>query len=245
MDNDKLIFRRIADIYRLCDKYQTPRFSDFLDETEKAKIQLAHADSNGRWFGGYDGSARQMLGFFPDWYEKEDSEFPIACVKITNKGNKKLSHREYLGTIMSLGLKRQKIGDITVGEDFAYVFVTEDAKDTVATIEKISSCGVKSEILPLAECEIPKAEFELVDTVVASLRLDAVVGAVCKFSRKNATDFIMQGRCEVNHIERLRTDYPVKVGDLLSMRGFGRAEIMEVNGETRSGRLHVTIKKYI
>ncbi len=245
MDNDKLLFSRIADISALCDKYQTPRFSDFLDEAEKAKIQLSHQDTGGRWFGGYEGSARQILGFFPDWCEKADSEFPIACVKITNKGGKRLSHREYLGTIMSLGLKRQKIGDIKVGESFAYIFTTDDVADLVASIEKISSTGVKCEIVAASECEIPEAKYTQIDAVVASLRLDAVVGAVCKLSRKNSAELIASGRCEVNHIEVLRTDYAVKEGDLLSLRGFGRAEVVGVNGETRSGRLHITIKKYI
>ncbi len=242
MDNDKLLLRRIADISELSDKYNMPRFTDFLDEAEQARVKQSYADAGGRWFGGYEGAARQMLGFFPEWSE---SEFPIAAVKIINKGTRKLSHRDFLGTIMSLGLERKKIGDIAVGDGFAYVFAKEDAADLIASIEKIASTGVRCERVALAECEIPEPEYKISDVVAASMRLDAVLGAVCNLSRKNAADYILSGRCDVNHITTERTDYPVKEGDLLSVRGFGRVRLENINGETRSGRLHIKIKKFI
>ncbi|MBQ7793778.1 MAG: hypothetical protein IJ366_04580 [Clostridia bacterium] len=245
MDNDKLLLRRIADISALCDKYNTPRFSDFLDEAEQAKVKLNYADLGGVWFGGYDGAARQILGFFPDWFEPQESEFPIAAVKITNKGTRRLTHRDYLGTIMSLGLERRKIGDIAVSDTYAYVFVASDVAEVVGAIDKIAACGVKCDIVPLSECVVPEAEYKLSDVVAASMRLDAVVGAVCNFSRKNAADYIASGKCEVNHIAAIRCDQTVKEGDLLSLRGLGRVQIMHISGETRSGRLHITIKKFI
>ncbi len=245
MDNDKLLLSKIRDISKLSEKYNQARFSDFLDEAEKAKIQSENLALGGVWFGGYEGSARQMLGFFPKWCELSKDEFPISAVKITNKGTRHLSHRDYLGTIMSLGLQRRKIGDIAVGDSFAYVFLNKGAAELVASIEKIANSGVKCEIVPLSECIIPSPEYKLLNIVAASMRLDAVVGAVCNLSRKNASALILSAKCDVNHITVLRTDYTVKSGDTLSIRGFGRFLVEEINGETRSGRLHIIIKKFI
>ena len=245
MDNEKLLLRRVSDIREMAKRYNTPRFSDFLDETERATVKANRLDIGAVWFGGYNGASRNMLGFFPDWAEPDTGEFPISAVKFTNKSDKKLSHREYLGTIMSLGIDRRKIGDIAVSDSGAYVFASSDIAGYIAAIDKISRCGVKAEIVPLSECEIAEPEFELIGIVAASMRLDAVVASVLKLSRKNASDFITSGRCFVNHFEILRTDYGLSEGDLLSLRGFGRVEIVGAEGETRSGRLHIKIKKFI
>lgn len=245
MDNEKLLLRRISDIREMAERYNTPRFSDFLDETERAAVMANRLDIGAVWYGGYDGSSRNMLGFFPEWAEPDVDEFPISAIKITNKSDKKLSHREYLGTVMSLGIDRRKIGDIAVSDGGAYIFASEDISGYIAAIDKISRCGVKAEIVPPGECEIAEPEFEMMSIVAASMRLDAVVASVLKLSRKNAADLITGGRCFVNHLETVRTDYGLNEGDLLSLRGFGRVEIVGAEGETRSGRLHIKIKKFI
>lgn len=246
MDNDKLLIRRISDVAALADKYNMPRFSDFLDEAEQAQLAAEYADAGGLWYGGYDGAARRMIGFFPDWCEPDTEEFPIKAVHIVNKGTRQLSHRDYLGTIMSLGLERKKIGDIAVLPDGAYVFALSDVAEHIASsIEKIANCGVKCKLASVSECIIPEAEYKISDIVAASMRLDAVVASVCKLSRKNAADYIASGRCAVNHREVLRCDYGLNEGDLLSLRGFGRVQLMSAGNETRSGRLHITIKKFI
>ncbi len=245
MDNEKFLLRRISDIKEMAERYNTPRFSDFLDETERAAVTKNKLDNGAVWYGGFEGASRNMLGFFPDWMESDTGEFPISAIRITNKSDKSITHREYLGTVMSLGIERRKIGDIAVSDKGAYIFATGDIAGYIAAIDKISRCGVKAEIVPLSDCEIVEAKFEIMDIVAASLRLDAVVAAVLKLSRKNASDYITSGRCFVNHLEIVRTDYGLNEGDLLSLRGFGRVVIIAAGSETRSGRLHIKIKKFI
>lgn len=244
MDNDSLLKRRITDIAELAEKYATPRFSDFLDEAEQ--VIAGDVAYGGEWYGGYPGAGRKIVGFFPEWYEKDSEEFPIACIRIIKKGPRELTHRDYLGTLMSLGLDRKKIGDIAVVDDGAYVFAANDVAEHISgSIEKIANCGVKCSIIKTSEAKIPEPEFEYREIVAAGLRLDAVVAAYCKLSRKNASDFIAGGKCSVNHREVLRNDYMLKEGDLLSLRGFGRAVIEKSGSNTRSGRLHITVKKFI
>ncbi|MDO4618422.1 MAG: hypothetical protein Q4B31_02745, partial [Clostridia bacterium] len=115
----------------------------------------------------------------------------------------------------------------------------------VLSIEKIASSGVRTKEIPIGEADIPEAEFEIMDTVSASLRLDSVLSGVLKLSRKNTQDYIKSGRCSVNHRVTERNDYTLKVGDTLSLRGFGRYEVFFIGNITRSGRLHMQIKKYI
>ena len=245
MDNEKLLKSKISDIKRLSEKYSTPRFSDFLDEAEAETVRMERLDFGGVFFGGYDSAKRKVLGFFPDWYETEISDFPITVVEIIKKGDKNLSHRDYLGTVLGLGLERRKIGDIIVTKKGAYIFAISDVASLVLGLEKVSSCGVKTRTVDFSDLEIPESEFKVLETVAASMRLDSILSGTLNMSRKNTGDFIKSGRCMVNHRTVERNDFTLKEGDTLSLRGFGRYEVMSVGGETRSGRLHIKIKKYI
>jgi len=245
MDNEKLLKSKISDIKRLSEKYNTPRFSDFLDEAEAETVRAERLDFGGYFFGGYDGAKRKVLGFFPDWYEMENTDFPVTAVEIIKKGEKDLSHRDYLGTVLGLGLERRKIGDIIVTEKGAYVFSINDVASLILGIEKVSSCGVKTRTVDFSDLVIPEPEYKILEIVAASMRLDSILSGTLKLSRKNTADFIKSGRCMVNHRATERNDYPIKTGDTLSLRGFGRYEVLSIDGETRSGRLHIKIKKYI
>ena len=92
---------------------------------------------------------------------------------------------------------------------------------------------------------MPEKRFEYIGTVAASLRLDAVLAAMLKISRNDSKAFILSGKVMVNHEEKQSVDFVLKEGDLLSVRGFGRAEVFEIGNRTRSDRVHITLKKYI
>lgn len=250
MDNSsKLLIARCEDLMRQCDRYAMPRFSQFLDGAEQRIImENVHFpfSYNVKAFGGYDGAERKILGIFPEWILTEDDEFPISVLKITSGLGITLTHRDYLGTIMSQGLDRNKTGDIITDGDSAYIFVCEDIASYLKdNIKKIGNKGVKIEISAVSKINIPKPQLEEINTVCASLRLDAVVGAVCNVSRIKATELIKSGLVKVNHMECYNVSYTVKENELLSVRGFGRARFMEISGETRKGRLHITAQKYV
>lgn len=242
---DDIFLKKIRDVYKLSEKYHSPRFSKFLDENEQAVLKNDGL-FGGILFGGYEGAERCMLGVFPDWQEPTENDFPIKALKITKKYEKELSHRNYLGTILSLGIERNKIGDILVGEQVSYVFICCDIADFIkGNIRKISGCGVEIEICDFDEVSIPEKQFEYIETVAASLRLDAVLASLLKISRSEAKAFILSGKVMVNHMERQQTDFNLETQDLLSVRGFGRVEIFKIGNKTRSDRIHITLKKYI
>ena len=243
--NDDIFIKKIYDVVRLCGKYHTPKFSKFLDETEQA-ILKQEGILEGITFGGYDGAERKIFGVFPDWQEPSEEEFPIAILKFTKKYEKELNHRHYLGTILSLGIERNKIGDILPNETGAIIFVLEDIAGFIrANITKIAGCGVDIEICGTDDIEIPEKRFELIDIVAASMRLDACLAAILKISRKDAKELALSGKVLINHLEAKSEDAKLDMGDLLSIRGFGRVEVLEIGGKTRSDRVHITVKKFI
>lgn len=242
--NDNFLISRMRDIYTLCNKYHTPRFSGFLDEREQAEVMEEFPDAV--FFGGCSGAERRMLGAFPDWQEPDNVLFPIKVLIFTKRSDKTLTHRHYLGTILSLGIERAKVGDILIDGDKAYVFLSADIAEYIKNeIHKIAGAGVTSEIKDCAGVPVPEKKFENIDAVCASLRLDAVLAGVLNKSRSEVKKIILSGKIAVNHLDTVNPDCMLKENDLLSIRGFGRVRVSVIGGMTRSGRLHITLKKYI
>ncbi len=247
--DEKLLLKKTEDLFRLCDKYSTARFSDFLDGGELAVIEdkaVIPFGYNVMFFGGFSDAEKKIMGVFPEWEEPSPDAFPITCLKLCGGFTKKLTHRDYLGTVMGLGITPQKLGDIVVFDDFAYVFLQNDVGEYVKdNLHKIGNQGVKVEkITDFFNIAIER-KYKTIGTVCASSRLDAVVGAAANISRSQSASLINGGKVKLNHRPTEETTKPVKEGDLLSIRGYGRFLVHSFDGETRKQRLHITLKQYI
>lgn len=250
MGNDeKLLISKTEDLFRLCDKYASPQFSDFLDGGELVTIRekaVIPFDYNVIYFGGFPDAEKQIMGVFPQWIEPELSEFPIVCLKVIGGYTRKLTHRNYLGTVMSLGVAPQKLGDIVVYDDFAYVLLHRSIAGYVAdNLHKIGNQGVKVEIIDDFGSITIERKYKTIGAVCASSRLDAVVGAAANVSRAVSASLINGGKVKLNHRITEKTSENVKEGDLLSIRGYGRFLVYSFDGETRKMRMHITLKQYI
>lgn len=246
---EKLLVAKINDLFRLCDKYQTPQFSDFLNEAECEIIKKNIGDSLGYnccFFGGYENAQRAIFAIFCEWQEIDIKKIPIKVIEVTKKYDKELSHRDYLGTVLSTGIKREQVGDILVTDDGAYIFINSDLADYVsANLTKISNTGVRNRICDISEIKVPKPEFEIINTVCASKRIDAIIGGMLKISRKDSSNLILGEKVSVNHTVIKNISFNLKEEDIISVRGYGRFVYLGENGKTRSDRLHIKIKKYI
>lgn len=241
---DDIFINKMKDVVRLSERYHTPKFSKFLDSREQ--IILKKEIPNCLLFGGYKDAERCVFGVFPSWTEPSLEDFPISVIEFRMKFQKQLTHRHFLGTVLSLGIERDKIGDILVGDRTAFVFLAKDIAEFVAdNIIKVAGVGVESNIVPIDRAVLPEKKFEIISAVCASQRADAIVSGLLNKSRNEAKELILSGKLEVNHFEITRTDYLVKEKDLLSVRGFGRSEILEIGNKTRSDRIHIVFKKYI
>jgi len=241
---DGIFLSKMRDVARLCDKYRTAKFSKFLDSREQAVLE--RNGIYGTLFGGYIDAERKILGVFPDWQETDFSLFPIDVLRVTKKGEGDLSHRQYLGTVLSLGIERDKVGDILADDDGAYIFLCSDISEFVReNLSKVGRIGVFAEYADMESLKLPEKKFEETECVAASLRLDAVLAGLLGKSRNETKNLILSGRVSVNHFEVQKTDFLINEEDLLSIRGFGRARLCKIGAKTRSDRVHLTFKKYI
>ena len=242
--DDGIFLSKMRDVARLCDKYRTAKFSKFLDGREQALLEKNGI--SGTLFGGYAGAERKIFGVFPDWQETDHSLFPIELLRVNKKGDGELSHRQYLGTVLSLGIERDKVGDILTDENGAYIFLCSDISDFVReNLSKVGRIGVFADFSDMEKLVLPERKFETIECVAASMRLDAVLAGLLGKSRNEVKNLILSGRVSVNHFETTKTDFLINEEDLLSIRGFGRAELSEIGAKTRSDRVHLTFKKFI
>ena len=192
-------------------------------------------------FGGYEGAERVVASFG----ECETKDYPISIVSVTNKGTKELSHRDYLGTVLSLGIKREMIGDIIIDGKDAYIFALDEIAPFICdNLFKISNSGVSCKILAEEENFEILRQYETFFATVSSLRLDSVVSAACKKSRSQISALFPKGLVLLNYKETSSVSAPVKDGDILTVRGFGKFLIKTDGALTKKGRIHIEINKY-
>ena len=168
---DALLRARVEDAVRLCEIRSCPRFVGFLDERQQtvARAVLHHCRGVPFLFwGGYEDAERTLLGLFPSFQEPEPAGFPLLALGFSYRRDVGLTHRDFLGTLLSLGVKRETVGDIVCGPGLAVAYVQEElAAHFAASVEKVGGEGVK--VLFPYEGELPGGrEFEERRDTVAS-----------------------------------------------------------------------------
>lgn len=244
-EEERYLSAHIADLQRLSVRSGVPRFSAFLNERE-AVVADNSVKGAPRFFGGYEGASRVICGFLQDTYAEELSPsdiFPISPVTFTFRKTDVLSHRDILGALLSLQIKREMVGDILTDEGYAVVFVHNAAAELVRGISKIGRVGVCSEdgiTRPL-----PVQQTKRIETTVSSLRLDCIVSAAVNISRERSASLIKSGMVNADFSPCLNVSSEVRENTVISVRGSGRYRLSEISGETRKGRIRVVIEKYI
>lgn len=223
-----------------------------LAERSAARAYCKEHGAHIHFYGGYPDAERTVLFVLPDYMEA-DEHFPseedeVLCVLScrTSAGSKALTHRDYLGSLLSLGLEREVIGDILVRENGADIIVLKTIADyLLANYEKAGHTPLKCEIKAIGALVPPEVKTETIRESVASIRLDSIVSAVFGFSRTEAVAQITKGMVFVNDAEVLKPDARLNIGDKIVARGKGKAYFKEVGGTTRKGRISVIFEKYI
>nr|WP_177298307.1 YlmH/Sll1252 family protein [uncultured Blautia sp.] len=250
MEKDDFFIKRIRELANLSYQRDIVTFSDFLNLNEQNLVKSQAAHLPGvimESFGGYDQAERQMIAFHPDalvfsW------EYPVCCLKIQPRAVKfseTLSHRDYLGTILGLGVERSVIGDILVQEHVAWVFCHKKIADFL--IENLCRVRHTTVFAALVEDpqELPAPEFELVSGTCSSIRLDALIAVAFQASRSSMVSFIEGGQVFVNGKLITSNGYEPREGDIVSVRGKGRFLFEGTSGKTRKGRISVRLQKYV
>lgn len=156
-----------------------------------------------------------------------------------------LSHRDYLGAILNLGIERPKLGDILVEEDRAYVFCKDNMAEFISEeLTRVRHTSVLCKQVPMGEFSYtPRTE--MIRGTVASVRLDSVLALAFRSSRSSLSGWIEGGKVFVNGRAVLSNGYNLKEGDVVSARGLGKFRYLGMTAQTKKGRCYVDIEKYV
>lgn len=242
---NELLKARVKDLIESSISSCSPRFIGFLREEEKAFVKsLPHTGTQFTFFGGDTDCERLFLCVAPENFVITDEAFPITALTITFRAVDTLSHRDILGCLMALGIKRETVGDILIEKGRAVVFVGRDvAKYIAGQIERIGNVGVK--VIQGVKYPLPQRYERLRETAtVASARVDCVVAALVKSSRNKALELLAENCVTVNSVVCGKATKTVANGDKISVRGYGKYNVLSIEGITRKGRTVLITERY-
>lgn len=247
---DELLKKRLLDLANLADRRGIATFSDFLNLNELNifhSLQRELSFVQCRPFGGYESAERQMVAFLPDALSY-NYEYPITVLKISplqKKFSDDLSHRDFLGAVLNLGIDRGKIGDILVGEKEGILFCVSSVSGLIKEeLTRVRHTTVKVEETSAENLTIT-IRTERITGTVSSLRLDSVISTALKASRSSLVSSIEGGLVFVNGRLVTSNGYTIKDGDMISFRGHGRFRFLRTISQTKKGRYLIELEKYI
>lgn len=250
---DRLAVAKILDKADVAARSHRLVHTDFLDRhladlAEKVLPSLKTCEYT--FFGGFSGAERSVVLFRPEYASDDEMETfqegILRIVEITPLARESLSHRDYLGALMSLGIKREVLGDIIVTDEKCSVVVLSEMADYIAgNLFKVGNMGVRLKVSDIMELSVPEPKSSEIKTAVAALRLDSICAPAFGLSRSKAAELIKAGKVQLNWEIEINPDKAVLQGDTISLRGKGRAIIETIGGKTRKDRTTIFIKKLI
>jgi RNA-binding protein YlmH len=223
--------------------------TDFLDPRQAVILSTLVQKTDNvmvRFDGGYEGAERKRALIAPDYHVEMD-DMGIEVLSIVGGDGKflTLSHGDYMGSILGLGMKRDKIGDIHVLEAGCHCLVAAEVSSYLdIQLQQVHKVSVQTEILPLAQFRPAKVQLEEMHISVASLRMDGIVSDAFRLSRAKVHLPIKSGKCRVNWKVEEDPSKSLHEGDMVSVQGLGRFKVMEVEGVSKSGRIRMKIGRF-
>lgn len=247
MSLENLTLIKVRDAVRQCEQKNSPKFIGFLTEAELGSIIPFLKKEKVKYccFGGYSEASNVFLCIMPEWLEEENVVFPISIIEFGYRTNVLLTHRDFLGTVMALGITRNSIGDILVDSQKTYMFVAESISEyIISQVSKVGSVGVTVKLSNETSFNYVAKMSEHTETV-ASLRLDCVVAALCNCGRKKACELIESGCVILNSSVIKKCTSLIKQNSIISVRKFGKFIIDDCSGFTKKQRIVLKYKKYL
>lgn len=250
---EKILIAKAMDKYKFVEARNRFQNTDFLNLAEQMtldKIIEMRRINNYIYWGGYEDAERKMLVFLPDDFEVDlknvyDQCMCILRIDLPKEQYGEYEHKTYLGALMKLGLKREKIGDIIVRHDGADIIISREIekflKMNISDLTRFHKANI--EIVPIDELKYVEPKKEIVKINVSSMRLDCLVAELARCSRNKAMEYIEQERVFVNFKEEIVGARQVQEDSYITIRGKGRFKILKIVGNTRKGRISVEIEK--
>ncbi|HZH60575.1 MAG TPA: RNA-binding protein [Metabacillus sp.] len=226
----------------------SPKLTDFLDPREQEIVSSVigeHLEVKVSFSGGVEDTERKRALLYPDYYQVEEKDFQLTLFEVQYASKFiSLQHRQVLGSLMSLGLKRNKFGDIRFCHDTVQFICASEISDYLrANFYEIGRAKISLNELEVNQF-IPNIEdVQEITTTVTSLRLDVVGAAIYNLSRQKVQPLISNGLVKVNWKVVDSTSFECREGDTLSIRGYGRSKLTSIEGRTKKGRIKIVVSK--
>lgn len=219
-------------------------YSDFLNMYEQ-DLLFSNVGTGFSLFGGYEAAERQIAVFGSEEELGYAPEYPVSCILVSplmQKFADDLTHRDFLGSVLGLGIKRETVGDIIIKENQGYIFCLDSVADYIAeNLRKVRHTSVKCEpVTEIPEEVNPEATEKFI--IVASERLDVIIAEIYNLSRSESNSLFLAKKVFVNGKLTENNSHKIKTGDIISVRGFGRFNWLGTSGETKKGRLKAKVK---
>lgn len=219
-------------------------YSDFLGLAEISDFFAVRFSVSTNLWGGYENAERCVACFGDREYFADKSDYPIKCILIKPVNQKfadTLSHRDFLGSLMGLGIRREVLGDIIISENKGYLFCLETIADyIVENLTQVKHTTVKCELTDNVPTDVlPQPEKH--EIIVSSERLDVIVSTIYKMSRSQVLPIFHTEKVFVNGVVKTSPSTTLNVGDKVSVRGFGRFIYKGVLRRTKKERLVISV----
>lgn len=221
-------------------------YSDFLNAYEQALLEN-EIRYGYTLYGGYPDAERKIACFGDErelCYEP-DPPLTIICISpLSHKFSDDLTHRDFLGSLIGLGIKRETLGDIIITENVGYVFCLESISQFIIdNLFKVKHTSVSCEICDsIPENALPKPKEEVV--IVSSLRLDVGISGIYNISRSKSSALVDGEKVFINGRLVTSSSKNIELGDTVSVRGYGRFRYVDILGDTRKGKTRVLCQIY-
>lgn len=248
---ERLLLSRGLDKLNEARERNIPAVTGFLSPGEQESLKKLIAASGAPrhlFFGGRPEAERQVCLFLPHWMEEESVQPReiLRALRLSWYREDSLTHRDILGAVMGLGIRRETVGDILMTEESCDLLVVQSvAGYLLENITKAGRVPLKGEEIELNHLHLPVQEVKNFRDTVAALRLDSVLAAGFSVSRTKAAELIRAGRVSVNWKEELRPDRSVEEGAVISCRGLGKCRLSEVGDTGRKGRIRIALERYL
>ena len=250
-ETQEFLAKRLVDLANQSYRNNIYTFTGFLSPGEQDVFWQSRSklgDIAYTFFGGIEGAERQMLRFGSEESLGYEEEFPLCCIEMRPAAPKfadKLTHRDFLGALMNLGIERTTLGDIFLADNTGYVFCHSKVADYILSgIDKVRHTTVKCKLLE----EVPQVLWPTLkkeQIIVSSLRLDGIVSKLFHLSRSQSLILFREKKVFVNGRCMENNSGSCKEGDVISVRGYGKFVYAGQIHETKKGNISIAIERYV
>lgn len=252
---EKLIIAKLLDKIKTSKKANKIVNTEFLSIYQKQIIQKKLNElgvKNYIFFGGYDEAEGQILIIYPEKFDLDivtknlKNKIKVIKIKLPKELEGKYKHRDYLGAVMQVGLNRNRIGDIIVYSNKAYIIVLkENAEYLINYLSDLTKFRKsKIQLIDYTDIEIKPIEYEDFNILINSMRLDNFVSEIANISRSKAEEMLKQEKIYINSKVETKSSKAVKVKDIIVIRGKGKFMIDSITGKNKKEKIIVNIRKY-